>query len=413
MNLPFNVEAFPEFTGFRKIGNGSYGAVYAAVHAKTGLKVAIKMVDKITLLSEATRKGFQREREINAGMDHPFVAQFYRELTDSNGTYLVMELADGGQAVTRGKIGEPQIQRFLCEMLSVVKYLHSEKHMVHRDLKLDNVLLDEAKNIRVIDFGLCGEISEAQPTLTEMCGTLLYMAPEVLKRRPYSYPADLWSVGVNAFALACGCFPFCGDNAKQLLKDIMGRNVEFPVKVTKECESLIRALLEKEPQNRPTIEQLAEHPFIKNGRYGFYLSDEFMVSPKYKVIPTKPADVDVDVVLKVKGLGVDCVTITDDLVAGRDTEATLCYKILKKQKVMAMINSPDEIRSMYSRRRMSERMSPGRSSGTKIYDLSPKPRAPTRPLLQAKLHPPRSTRTVKSQTISPDCLPKLNQGSNI
>ena len=411
MHLPLNLETFPDFSNISKIGNGSYGAVYSAVHSKMELEVAIKMVDKITLVTEVARKSFQHERTINMSVDHPFIAQFYRELNDPNATYLVMEFADGGcvldHARARGRFSEQQLQKFLCELLSVLNYLHTDKHIIHRDLKLENILLDDSGNIRVIDFGLSGEITDECPSLNEQCGTFLYMAPEVLKRRHYSYPVDLWSVGVNAYALVEGCFPFTGGDIRDLHSNI-AKGLKFPVKVSKDCESLIRGLLESDPSQRLTIEQIADHPFIRNSRYAFYLSDEFKNSPKYKVIPAQATDVDNDIVMKIRKLGIDCGTITDDLITGRDTDATLCYKILKKQKVMKVINSPDEIRSRYGKMKLQETVRSGGNSATKLHDLTPKPRIKARQQICGR--PLRTTRTIKSQTLSPECLPRLKQG---
>lgn len=412
MNLPLNLETFPDFSNITKIGNGSYGSVYSAVHSKMGLEVAIKMVDKITLVTEVARKSFHHERTVNMSVDHPFIAHFYRELNDPNATYLLMELADGGcvldHARARGRFSEQQLQKFLCEILSVLNYLHTDKHIVHRDLKLENILLDDSGNIRVIDFGLSGQITEERPLLNEQCGTFFYMAPEVLKHRQYSFAVDLWSVGVNAYALVQGCFPFLGGDVRELHSNITKGGLKFPVKVSRDCESLIRGLLEIDPNRRLTIEQIAAHPFIRNSRYAFYLSDEFKDSPKYKVIPSQAIDVDKDVVIQVRQLGIDCGTITEDLLGGRDTDATLCYKILKKEKVMKVINSPDEIRSRYGRMKLQETVRSGGNSATRLCDLTPKPRMKAREQLCGR--PLRTMRTIKSQTLSPECLPRLKQG---
>lgn len=212
------------------------------------------------------------------------------------------------------------------------------------------MLLDDSGNIRVIDFGLCGEITDESPALNDLCGSLMYTAPEILKRKPYSYPVDIWSVGVNVYALATGQMPFSGENSTQLQNCIIKSEPEFPVNISKDCADFIRQLLIKDPASRPTVDALAEHPYMKNSRYAFYLSDEFMNSPKYKIRPKTELDVDHEVLARMRKLGIECDTLINDLIAHNDTDSTQCYLIMKKQRVIQLINSPEEIRSMYRRR---------------------------------------------------------------
>ena len=267
-----------------------------------------------------------------------------------------MEYASGGDLLKKiqngsHKMKESEMQHIFCQILSAINYIHNIKHYVHHDLKLDNILFDSDGNIRIIDFGLSGEITAEQPQLMTQYGNFYYAAPEVLRNKPHSYPVDIWSCGVILYAMATGSLPFNDNNTHNLILKAITADPEFPNNMSPNLKDLILKMLCKNPDDRITIPQIAQHPWIQESRYSYYISENFLYSPKYRCIPLSINDIDVDVVNKLKTLDVDVTNIADEMVQHVENDSTMCYKILKKQKIIKLIGSNSEIRMMYSLRR--------------------------------------------------------------
>lgn len=403
MNLPFNPDAFPEYSNFTQIGRGAYGAVYHAIHKKTGLSVAIKMVDKITLLSEQVRNEFEKEITINQQLDFPFLTQFLGQASDQNARYIIMECGDKGTLLDylkkHGKMRESELQRVFCQILSAIMYLHTDHKIVHRDLKLENVLLDNNDVVRVIDLGLCGKITPETPTLTEQCGSIQYCAPEVLKNKPYSYPVDIWSAGITLYAMACGKLPFADNNNRNLINKICNEEPSYQPNISPQVIDLINKMLTKDPANRITIPQIANHPWLFNCRFSFYLTSDFFDSHDYKVVPTERSLVDNDLINTMRLKGLEDENTIPDLLSGENTNSTLCYKLLKKQKIIKLICSPEEIRKMFNIRKTKQVNKTIKSSSSFHPTTVPEP-------LHAAVHPPTTVHMnfvqprAKARTIS-------------
>ena len=141
-----------------KIGQGSYATVWKAENLYTKKSVAIKIVANSSLDTEESKNRFIREISIIKQMDHPFISKLFEVINTPDHTYLVMEYAENGSILTfinsKGRLPEPQARRYFSQLLSGIEYLHNEKHVAHRDLKAENVLLDRNMNIRLIEFGV-------------------------------------------------------------------------------------------------------------------------------------------------------------------------------------------------------------------------------------------------------------------
>ena len=355
MDRPPNEALFPGFSDFQFIGRGSYGVVYKATHVQTGSTVAIKMIDRIALQGRVQRDTFEREVRVHSSLDHPFIAHFFREVRDSDAVYLIMELASGGTLYDylahNGRFRDMDAQRLFCEIVSTLRYLHQQRGIVHRDIKLENILVDANLRIRLVDFGICGEFTPDAPLLATQCGSFAYAAPEVVRGRKYGPEVDVWSAGVCLFAMLTGSAPFYDKNARVMCDRICSEELSIPHGVTSTCADLLRRMLEKNPKRRITIDEIAAHPWVAGSRYAFYLSDDFMRSARYRVIPPRPCDVDPDVVAAMKRCGVCVDGIGELLMSDSDSEAVAIYKSMRKQRIMRIIGSDQELRMMYHRRR--------------------------------------------------------------
>lgn len=198
------------------LGSGGYGSVIMAVHKKTGEKVAAKVISTGRMKVAA----IEREVKVMRKLQHPNIIRLLDAASSEKDQryFIYMELAPQGELFSRvvsgGNLTEPQAARYLKHIMGAVGYMHSQG-VVHRDLKLENVLLDNGDNCKVCDFGLAHMYemgNDGRPTLTkltEVCGSKSYCAPEVLAHSGgyNGFPMDVWSCGICLFAMVAGFFP--------------------------------------------------------------------------------------------------------------------------------------------------------------------------------------------------------------
>ena len=159
----------------------------------------------------------------------------------------------------RGYLTEPEVQYFLLQIIDAVKYLHN-RCIIHRDLKLGNIFLDDNLEVKVGDFGLATELNEPNERKKTMCGTPNYIAPEILEsdgKRAYSYEVDIWAIGVITYTLLIGKAPS--------YENIRQNDFSFPIKdrfVSHQARMFIRSILTTDPASRLSLDQMLQHPFF-------------------------------------------------------------------------------------------------------------------------------------------------------
>jgi len=240
------------------LGFGSAGRVHVATDKATGKKWACKVVTE-----EVEMEAQLQEVELLLQLDHPNIVQ-YREhfFSDSGLLHIVMELVAGTDLMTalrlRGSFAEEDAREVVAQLLDALEHVH-DKGIAHRDLKPENILVhaDDHTRIKIIDFGLGGQLRGDDDGFQEACGTPGYVAPEVV-RGEYAYDTscDIWSVGVVLFLLLSGDFPFKGDTLPTLLAAVRKGVVSFrdPAweMVSMSGRETVKALLTINPQERPT-----------------------------------------------------------------------------------------------------------------------------------------------------------------
>lgn len=293
------------------------------IHAQQS--VVIKCVDN--------QKPYEKsELVLNQNIDHPFIACYYGVVDDIENAFMVIE--DVGNLslldlIRKGGIIEFEIQRIFCQLLISVMYLHNEKNVAHRDLKLENIMLDSERNVRLIDFG----ISRQGDIMTTICGSYPYVAPEIYQGRPYDKSIDVWSLGVILYVLCCGHLPFNGENQMELAEKIISVTPSWPTHVSLDLVDLLRKMLEKDPANRIKIDEIPEHPWLTRGRYAPLLEIDWR-SPKFKVGADNVADVDCNVVQKMVEMGFNQSDVISEALEGHgDTTLSMVYRILRRAAV--------------------------------------------------------------------------------
>mmetsp|Transcript_15178 Transcript_15178/g.36069 ORF Transcript_15178/g.36069 Transcript_15178/m.36069 type:complete len:727 (-) Transcript_15178:101-2281(-) len=250
----------------RLIGRGSFGHVRLATHNLSGCRVAIKITPKSALSSARLRHRAEMEWRLQAWLDHPNIAKVVHVAEDNAHHFIVQEYVQGGSLahyleMRHGHVPETDAASILKQAAAALVYCHAHD-VFHRDVKLDNVLLDYWGRCKLTDFGLAVRSRGAK--LTMPCGSLLYNSPEIIRGVPYDGgAADVWAFGVMAFALTTGVFPFEASNL-QLLRQRVGRG-RFMLNeksVSVELASMLKAALVVEPSERPTMSQLLSHAWF-------------------------------------------------------------------------------------------------------------------------------------------------------
>ncbi|XP_033740955.1 hormonally up-regulated neu tumor-associated kinase homolog A-like [Pecten maximus] len=265
----------------KTIGEGSFAKVKEALHVPTGELVAIKVIDKKRAKQDSyVRKNLRREGKILQLARHPNIVQLFEIMETENSYYLVTELCKGGDLMDyicqRKKLEEREAKKFIRQIVSAIEYLH-RLGILHRDLKVENLLLDESRDIKIIDFGLSNTIKvssskdsvRAQEYLNTQCGSPAYAAPELLGRKKYGPQVDVWSIGVNMYAMLTGNLPFTVDpfNIKTLYnKMLSGQTNPLPENVSKECRELLKRFLTPEPDKRITLEDTMRHSWVAESK---------------------------------------------------------------------------------------------------------------------------------------------------
>ncbi|XP_032084703.1 serine/threonine-protein kinase SIK2 isoform X1 [Thamnophis elegans] len=258
----------PVRVGFYEIegtlGKGNFAVVKLGRHRITRSEVAIKIIDKSQLDSVNLEKIY-REVQIMKMLDHPHIIKLYQVMETKSMLYLVTEYAKNGEIfdylANRGRLSETDARRKFWQILSAVEYCHGRK-IVHRDLKAENLLLDNNMNIKIADFGFGNFYKSGEP-LTTWCGSPPYAAPEVFEGQQYEGPQlDIWSMGVVLYVLVCGALPFDGPTLPILRQRVLEGRFRIPYFMSEECEHLIRRMLVLDPSKRLSIAQIKEHKWM-------------------------------------------------------------------------------------------------------------------------------------------------------
>lgn len=241
---------------------GDNSQVKLAVHKTTKERVAVKTLKKAAMTEQELTRA-QREIDIMkqlTQLGNPYIIKLLDFIETSEEFHIFLEYVSGGELVAlilKNKgLNEAQTHRLFLQILSAIRCCHSNK-IIHRDIKLQNILLDHNKNIKLIDFGLSNFTQEGVFRDT-FCGTPAYASPEILLGNKYNGPeVDLWSLGVVLYAMLTSEFPFT------TISDILKGKFKEPSNVTEECVDLLKRVLRVNKDERETLQGVLDHPWIK------------------------------------------------------------------------------------------------------------------------------------------------------
>ncbi|XP_037393793.1 MAP/microtubule affinity-regulating kinase 3 isoform X9 [Pygocentrus nattereri] len=315
----------------KTIGKGNFAKVKLARHILTGREVAIKIIDKTQLNPTSLQKLF-REVRIMKILNHPNIVKLFEVIETEKTLYLVMEYASGGEVfdylVAHGRMKEKEARAKFRQIVSAVQYCH-QKHIVHRDLKAENLLLDADMNIKIADFGFSNEFTLGNK-LDTFCGSPPYAAPELFQGKKYDGPeVDVWSLGVILYTLVSGSLPFDGQNLKELRERVLRGKYRIPFYMSTDCENLLKRFLVLNPAKRGTLEvrednenQIMKDRWINAG----FEEDELkpFVEPELDISDQKRIDIMV-------GMGYSREEIHESLTRMKYDEITATYLLLGRK----------------------------------------------------------------------------------
>jgi hypothetical protein len=268
---PFNQNAWTlaDFEIGRPLGTGKFGHVYLARTKETKAVVALKILYKKQIYATNNEKNFAREIEIQSHLNHPNVLKMYGYFWDEKRIYLILEYASNGelykllQKQPTNRFTEARASRYMCQMIDALNYLH-KKRIIHRDIKPEN-LLDDGGMLKIADFGF--SVHAPSSMRKTFCGTLEYIAPEIINNKLYNDKLDLWCIGILCYEFLTGETPFFSQGNRNLTQAKINRaDPQFPQYMSQEAVDFIRRLLKKDPKKRMSLETAFQHPFITKYR---------------------------------------------------------------------------------------------------------------------------------------------------
>ncbi|KAM5229454.1 ribosomal protein S6 kinase alpha-2 isoform 3-T3 [Ctenodactylus gundi] len=286
------------FELLKVLGQGSYGKVFLVrkvTGSDTGQLYAMKVLKKATL-KVRDRVRSKMERDILAEVNHPFIVKLHYAFQTEGKLYLILDFLRGGDLFTRLSkevmFTEEDVKFYLAELALALDHLHG-LGIIYRDLKPENILLDEEGHIKITDFGLSKEAIDHDKRAYSFCGTIEYMAPEVVNRRGHTQSADWWSFGVLMFEMLTGSLPFQGKDRKETMALILKAKLGMPQFLSAEAQSLLRALFKRNPCNRlgagiDGVEEIKRHPFFVTIDWNKLYRKE--IKPPFKPAVGRPED---------------------------------------------------------------------------------------------------------------------------
>ncbi|XP_048661791.1 ribosomal protein S6 kinase alpha-2 isoform X8 [Marmota marmota marmota] len=287
-----------QFELLKVLGQGSYGKVFLVrkvTGSDAGQLYAMKVLRKATL-KVRDRVRSKMERDILAEVNHPFIVKLHYAFQTEGKLYLILDFLRGGDLFTRLSkevmFTEEDVKFYLAELALALDHLHG-LGIIYRDLKPENILLDEEGHIKITDFGLSKEAIDHDKRAYSFCGTIEYMAPEVVNRRGHTQSADWWSFGVLMFEMLTGSLPFQGKDRKETMALILKAKLGMPQFLSSEAQSLLRALFKRNPCNRlgagiDGVEEIKRHPFFVTIDWNKLYRKE--IKPPFKPAVGRPED---------------------------------------------------------------------------------------------------------------------------
>ncbi|KAF1360173.1 kinase-like protein [Lizonia empirigonia] len=320
-----DLKSVGNYTLGKLIGKGSFGKVYLASHKlSNGSKVVLKSAKK-------DDPNLAREIHHHRQFIHPHIARLYEVIVTEELVWLALEWCPGDELynylLQKGALEPAKVQRIFTQLVGAVSYVHN-KSCVHRDLKLENILLDKHGDVKLVDFGFTREYEGKSNYLQTWCGTVCYSAPEMLKGEKYAgEKVDVWSLGIILYALLVGELPFDDDDEMVTKMKILKEEPVYPDNFPPQARELCQALLSKRPILRPTLAEVLQNPWLS----------EYAPRQQETLKLQQPApfstELEKEVLQRMRAAGVDIDMVIENVLAQRcDSLAGWWALLLEKEE---------------------------------------------------------------------------------
>ncbi|OMJ84379.1 hypothetical protein SteCoe_14533 [Stentor coeruleus] len=316
----------------KQLGKGAFGKVYLGLHRLTGLKVAIKTIDKSIIQDDRTRRKVFQEVYVMKKINHQNVIRLLEVFESPKHLMIVLEYSGGGDLLklvkTRGSLTELEGKHIFSQLIEAIQACHT-KNIIHRDVKLDNILITtDFTCIKLCDFGVSRSVKPGEK-IYDQCGTPAYLAPEIIADRGYDpFYVDIWSMGVLLYAILTGTVPFRAKTLPELHKLILRCKYDMPDCLSLNAQDLIRRMLNPVPYMRISLEEMKIHPWFIDDENGFIedsiiprFAGGFMCS--YRKTSEK------EILMRMKGLGFPCEFVYQSLKFREINHVTATYYLLE------------------------------------------------------------------------------------
>ncbi len=259
-----------DYTFIEILGQGAFSTVWLIYDNIQKKHFAGKKIQSIDIDCERRTENLSREIKNTQALDHPNIIQLIDYFKTPDSHIIVLEYAKGGElhdyVMNKGNLSEKKSRFFVRQIISAVDHCHCNS-IAHRDIKLENVMLDAEGNAKLNDFGLSRQF-EPEQLVSTFCGTFIYAAPELLTRVAYDPKGvDVWSIGVLLYCMLTGRIPWDATTDYDLKQSIISCNFSFPlgIRLSASCKACLKKILVNDPKKRATIEQLRHDPWINEG----------------------------------------------------------------------------------------------------------------------------------------------------
>ena len=355
-----DIQEVGNYTIIKLIGSGAFGKVYLAMHKLTHTKVVLKTGSKHD-------PNLVREVFYHRQFKHPHITRLYELVICEGRVWLVLEYCPGKELLdyllASGRVSVDETRKLFAQIVGAVYYAHS-LHCIHRDLKLENILLDKKRNAKLSDFGFRREC-EARNMLETICGTTVYMAPELIEKKKYDgFKIDIWSLGVILYTLLYGGMPFDEDNEMKTQISIVQEEPKFKIDIPQDAIQLMRKMLSKDPSKRPTAKEILLDKFLDfEGQNQLEISDTLVKNAydqRYFSSKTEK-----NLLKKLKSLGIDTHAMKKSVINKQCDSLSGLYELLlekekkkESKKYKARSRSVLRITASSTTRRVSQLMDP-------------------------------------------------------
>ncbi|CAD8181669.1 unnamed protein product [Paramecium octaurelia] len=260
---------FDSFEVIKELGSGAFGKVFLVKHKADGGQFAMKALKKKTLILKKQIKYAITEANVLKMCQHPFILKLHFAFQTPNYLYLVLDYCKGGDLsyhiANQGKFTEEATRFYAAEILLAIEYLHT-KDIIYRDMKPENILLDNKGHVKLADFGLSKEGVTDQDKAKSFCGSPAYLSPDILSQKGAGKPSDIYGIGCVMYEMMTGESPYYNDDIQQMYKNIQSGTLKWPKKMSIEAKNLLTKMLERDPNKRigtKSKDEIKQDPFFK------------------------------------------------------------------------------------------------------------------------------------------------------